>query len=263
MKKTLTFLSSLLLLGGCAPAAISTQPKPGEITAVTDLTSENKKNGNTVFRLETEFRNQSENLSLMEIRYTVRAEDAAGNEIFTVHDTWNGQDTPLDPHQTAIASYAFQQETKDDVKNVIVTVDSWQTSDELPPVHLPQPGEYLYEVHKSEYIRNMKKELPVQVYIIIDHMGAQEIADITDPETIQAVTDAFTDLTIAEETNEWVTDNYNSVTFTFADGTSVFISLNLTNLEYSVYGHEHMYELGNFAEFWTLINDLAEFPQNS
>ena len=55
MKKTLTFLSSLLLLGGCAPAAISTQPEPGEITAVTDLTSENKKNGNTVFRLETEF----------------------------------------------------------------------------------------------------------------------------------------------------------------------------------------------------------------
>ena len=98
MKKTLTFLSSLLLLGGCAPAAISTQPKPGEITAVTDLTSENKKNGNTVFRLETEFRNQSENLSLMEIRYTVRAEDAAGNEIFTVHDTWNGhRSIPIRP----------------------------------------------------------------------------------------------------------------------------------------------------------------------
>ncbi|MBR3311791.1 MAG: hypothetical protein IKG15_08250 [Solobacterium sp.] len=263
MKKAVIFLSSLLLLTGCTAGTPAVKTESDGILAQTKLSVENKKNGYTVFQLETEFLNTAEDQSLMQISYTILGKDASGNEVFTFHDAWNGQDTPLDPGQTTTASFGFQQKTGKSVKTLEVTIDSSLTAEEMPPVHLPQPGEYLYKVHKSDYIRNMKEELPVRINIIIDHMGMQETADITDPETIRQITDAFTKITIDQETEEFVTDNYNSIAFTFGDAAEEYISLNLKNLEYSVYGTEHMYVLGNFGEFWSLINDLADYPSYS
>ena len=59
-----------------------------------------------------------------------------------------------------------------------------------------------------------------------------------------------------------MTDNYNGVGFEFADGSQYYMSLNLNNLETSINGNMHMYELENFGPFWKLCNELADYPED-
>lgn len=131
------------------------------------------------------------------------------------------------------------------------------SAEETPSVSLPQKGDYLYQAVNKEYLQNIREEQPVEIILRIDHMGAGEVADITDPDTIQQMVDLFCEIRIGDETQEWVTDNYNGVQFIFADGTKEGISLNLKNLELSVSKEYRMYELVDLDPFWNAMSKFA------
>ncbi len=199
-------------------------------------------------------------LSIMEIQYHLEFLDSKGNVVSDTHPIWNGQDKPLTDGNSVTHYYGYQEglDGKKPVK-LRVTVLSYKTADEVPPIHLPLPGEHLYQAVNNEHVNNIKEDLPTEIYMIIDHMGAQETARITDPKEIKEIVDLFAEITIAEEAYSFVTDNYNSVTFTFSDGSKAFISLNLTNYEMSAYNQFHYYSLDHFGDFWKVMNDLTSF----
>ena len=105
-----------------------------------------------------------------------------------------------------------------EAEKISIEVLEIKDTSEVKPLHVPQKGEYLYEALNNEHINNIKNERPTAIHIVIDHMGAQEIADVTDEETLDALISEFVKIKIANETNEFVTDNYNGVGFEFADG---------------------------------------------
>ncbi len=63
---------------------------------------------------------------------------------------------------------------------------------------------------------------------------------------------------IGAESGEWVTDNYNWISFTWEDGSHTGISLNLNNLEYSVHSTPHTYTLENLDAFWSYCAGYLE-----
>lgn len=141
---------------------------------------------------------------------------------------------------------------------VRLSILSVKTAEELPPVHVPKAGEYLYQALDNEHVQNITGEMPVMFDLWIDRGGARSEGEITDPDTIRSLVDAFIKIRIREETDEFVTDNYNGFSMTFADGEQYSVSLNLYNLEYNIYGTYHIYRLGDFAEFWNLMILLTE-----
>ena len=124
-----------------------------------------------------------------------------------------------------------------------------------------EEGAYLYEALGIEHISSIGEDLPTAVHIVIDHMGMQEIADVTDETQITELVEAFQAVKIGKQSNEFTTDNYNLIGFEFADGTNVSLNLNLKSLEIYRNDQWELYELECFDDLWNLMNDLADFPE--
>ena len=212
----------------------------------------NEKTENYVISLTSEIKNTGQE-NLMEVSYQVDFKDENGNVIKTVSPKWCGEDVPLYPNSTTRHYYGFQD--KFDGKEPITTEVKEikiKTDKEIPPIHLPQPREYWYKAINNNYVNNIKENHPTKIKVIIDHMGAQDIFETEDAEKINDLVDAFAKIKIAQETQTWVTDNYNWICFTFSDGTEINLSLNLYNYEMFSYGTTHLYELESLNEFLKL-----------
>ena len=219
----------------------------------------NKYYDNYLFSYECEFTNKAE-IGIMEIQYKITVPDQTGEILREYTLTYNGQDTPITPGSSIKidgGGYFESGILPEDVGDAAVTVLKVISEEEMPPVHLPEKGEYLYQAMHEPHLENIREEHPVEILAWIDHGGPRDVADITDPDTIDKAVDAFTKIRIGEETNEWVTDNYNGISMTFEDGTQIGISINLANLETSYYGVFHIYELDDFGEFWGMMAGLA------
>ncbi|MCI5901798.1 MAG: hypothetical protein MRZ74_04670 [Blautia sp.] len=209
-----------------------------------------------IYRFETELTNHSEQ-EIMEIRYQFRFLDETGAEVFSGRGVYNGQDTPVKPGETVISEQSGRIKLEKEPASWEFQVLEAYPSEEIPPIHLPQEGELLTEALSDVHFENITEAYPVKIEVWIDHMGDLSEATITDEETIRKVTDTFSKIRIGKQTFEVVTDNYNGIRFCFADGTESVISLNLKNLEYSVYHGYQYHELENFEAFWQLMNELT------
>ena len=209
-----------------------------------------------IYRLEAELTNHSEQ-EVMEIRYQFRFFDHAGTEMFSGQGRYNGQDMPVQPGETVISEQSGRIELEKEPASWKFQVLEVCSSEEIPPIHLPQEGELLAEALSDVHFENITEEHPVKIEIWIDRMGDLSEAAITDEETIEKVTDAFSKIRIGKQTYEVVTDNYNGLRFCFEDGTETVISLNYRNLEYPVYHGYRYHELENFEAFWQLMTELT------
>ena len=149
-------------------------------------------------------------------------------------------------------NYTYEDKTK---------ISKINNIEEFPLVHVPEPGEYLYQSIDNEHMKNIKKDLPTNIHIHIDHMGDADVADVNDIETIEQLVELFTNIKILQETNEFVTDNYNWVRFEFEDGSEYILNLNLHTYEIHLPSGYKGYSLENFNEFWEVCNQLAK-PEN-
>lgn len=90
----------------------------------------------------------------------------------------------------------------------------------------------------------------------IDQMGYLREATFTGDDLADAI-DAFKLIQVGEETNEFVTDNYNYIVLEFADGESYTASINLRSLELSTYNNYHIYALENLGTLWAMAEEAA------
>lgn len=260
MKKYLnTFLltgvitAMILSLSGCDKSLYARNEKDG-IGVEVKIDTEKNKPGNTVYHIYSSFSNTSDR-EVMYIKYRLSFLDKDGTELFAMHPAWKGQDQPLVAGVTGKDEMHIQDPKKAD--RIEVEIVEVKDIAQIPAVHVPQFGEYLYEALDNENLNSLKEDLPVGIKIIIDHMGAQAVADVSDEETISTLVDAFCKVKIGNDGGMWVTDNYNGIEFTFKDGSKYYLSLNLVNLEYRVNGVEHIYELTDFEQFWLMCRRLT------
>ena len=254
----LMMMAWIMILPGITSAQ-SENATAGQIEAkVTNANYKyNDKTGSVIFQIDTELKNNSET-GIMEIKYRLHFLDKNGEEMETATGVFNGQDTPLAPGKS-ISHYRGGQFAAENKPNDIrFEVLSALTEEEMPPIYLPKAGDYVYRVLNNKNLENIKEEPPAAVKLWIDHGGARDEALLETPEEIASFVDAFTKVRILEETNVWVTDNYNGVSMEFPNGDYLWISLNLNNLEYEVYGSWHVYELTDDEDFWQQMYGLTK-----
>ena len=189
---------------------------------------------------------------IMQVIYTFALLDENGEEFRSFGEVYDGEDTAIPPHSAITFSH-------DDIRwgpqsvpaAVSFGISSVATETELPPAHIPQEGEYLYQALGDEKLANIREEPPVELSFHVDQGGYGRTATFKTGEALGEAVERFCDIKIGAESGEWVTDNYNWITLTWADGSYTGISLNLSNLEYFVHSTIHTYELENLDEFWS------------
>ncbi|MBO4360289.1 MAG: hypothetical protein J5822_05370 [Eubacteriaceae bacterium] len=200
-------------------------------------------------------------IGIMSVHGKIFLYDAKGDVMFEYPFSFNGQDTPIAPGEERELSYLFRLPGQGGVKQASVIIIETKDEIELPPKHVPQQGEYLYQAVNNEYINNMGVNRPVKLTVIIDHGGDRSYAVYDSSPELDEMIIRFMKIKIGEESYTFVTDNYNSVVLEFADGTEASVSLNLTDLEVNIYGAMRLFKLTDMGEFWTKATQDAVYPQ--
>lgn len=251
-------IMALMILTGITSAQNENDPAGQIQSKVTNAEYKyNEITDSVIYQIDTELKNNS-NAGIMEIKYRLHFLDKTGEEMETTEGVFNGQDTPLAPGKSTSHYRGGQFKAEGKPKDIRVEVLSVRTEEEMPPIYLPKAGDYVYRVLNDKNLENIKEEPPAAVKLWIDHGGARDEALLETPEEIASFVDAFTKVRILEETNIWVTDNYNGVSMEFSNGDYHWISLNLNNLEYVVYGNWHVYELTDDEDFWQQMYGLTK-----
>ena len=197
------------------------------------------------------FIENNSNEGIMLVTYTFALIDEKGEEFHLFSEVYDGEDAAIPPH-TAI------EFTLDGIRwgsqsipaAVKIDISSVKTETELPPVHLPKTGQFLYQALGDEKLSRIKEEPPVELSFHVDQGGYGRTATFTEGETLAKAVALLCAIQIGEESGEWVTDNYNWIGLKWADGSRTGISLNLNNLECRGHSVLHTFELEHLDAFW-------------
>lgn len=193
---------------------------------------------------------------ITQVIYDIALIDGNGEEFRSFGLVYDGEDTAIPPHKSIDFKHDDITWGKQSIPAAVkVGISTVKTETELPPVHLPKRGEYLYQVLGNEKLANIREEPPVELSFHVDEGGYGRTATFREGDALDRAVELFCAIQIGKETDEWVTDNYNRIWLTWEDGTKIGISLNLRNLEYFVHSNPHMYELNHLDEFWSFCQD--------
>lgn len=196
---------------------------------------------------------------IMQVNYTIALIDDNGEEFDSVELNYDGEDAAIPPQSAVDFSqdnFTWFRETVPAA--VRISISSVKSETELPPVHVPKAGEYLYQAIGDENLENIKEEPPVEIIFHVDHGGNGMTAVINEGNVIDRAIELFCEIRIREESGVFTTDNYNGIGFKWKDGSDIYISLNLANLEYSIHSTIHTYELEHLDGFWSFCADYLE-----
>ena len=189
---------------------------------------------------------------IMQVIYTFALIDENGEEFRSFGEVYDGEDTALSPHEKTGFFHDGVKWGKQSVPAAVaIDISSVKTEAELPPAHIPQKGEYLYQALGDEKLARIKEEPPVELSFHVDQGGYGRTATFTEGEGLDRAVELFCGIQIGDESGEWVTDNYNGIYITWKDGSYSGISINLHNLERSIHSRIHTYELEHLDEFWS------------
>lgn len=210
----------------------------------------NPENGGFVYTLGGTLRNDTEE-GIMQVLYTFALIDENGEEFRSFGITYDGEDKALEPHAETEFFYDDIKWGKQSIPAAVeIGISYVKTETELPPAHVPQEGEYLYQALGNEKLANIKADPPAELTFHVDQGGYGRTARFTEGEAFERALELFCEIRIGEESGEWVTDNYNGIGLTWADGSYTGISINLDKLEYWIHSTPHTYELENLGDFW-------------
>ena len=250
-------LFAVLLLAGCfvllcacgGAADCSSDTLDGVSVTLEGMRFSNK--GIHVAIPEAVIRNGSGS-DLMEVFYEVTFFGKDGSELGAVRMFWLGEEPLPAGGEATQDDSRFVLPFADDPARAEVRVTGFKTAEEMPPIHVPEEGEYLYAAVNSGRMHAMAEDKPVRVTVHIDQGGyGREAVFDSEPLLGQAV-DAFLKIRVGADDAPMVTDNYNWFLFEWADGERYGIRLNLDAFEYDVYGRYHSYYLTGAEEFWSL-----------
>ena len=237
---------------GTEPFALEIIDSPAEQRGVTVTLSEAKAQRDDIgysYSFSGTIENNSDE-GIMEVIYSFALYDEAGEKFRSFNIVYDGEDTSIAPGTKIDFSHEDIRWGLQSVPaSVSIGIYSVKTDTELKPAHVPKPGDYLYQTLDDEKLANIKNEPPVKLAFHVDHGGFGRTAVFTEGEGLDRAVELFCEIKIAGESGEFVTDNYNWISITWADGTTSGIGLNLNNLEYSVHSTFHTYSLENLYEF--------------
>jgi len=119
-------------------------------------------------------------------------------------------------------------------------------------------GEYLYKTLGDENLENIQKNLPSKVTFYMDQIGYAKTAEFTNQADIKKIVEMFVKIKVGGETDEFEADQYNNITFEFADGSTSKIPLCCKNFEFSTDNDYRMYTLENFDELWAFMESSVK-----
>ena len=238
----------VLILAGCLGAGSGLSIKDGtsELDGVTGkitraTSTVNERTGSTLFDVDVDFTNNSD-IDVMQVQYRLICEDKQGNMLDDFTFTYNGQDKAMAPGESATDNKGYQKKLDGTAARMRLELVSITSAEEMPPVRLPQKGEYLYRFLMSRGAPDITVVQPTSIVVGIDQGGFLQEATFNTPETLPQAVDALAKVRIGDETGEFVTDNYNYILVEYGDQ-YYGASLNLYNLETSAYGNYHIYQL--------------------
>ena len=197
--------------------------------------------------------------SVMKVIYTFTLYDKNGEEFRSFAEVYDGVDKGIPPHGKIDFSLDGVKWGAQSVPaSVSIGISSVQTERELPPARLPQTGEYLYQALGSEKLSGIREHPPTAISLHVDQGGYGRTATFCEGALLDEAVELFCAIKIGEETDQWVTDNYNWIRLTWEDGTETYISLNLYNLEYTAHSSPHMYALEHLDAFWSFAAEYLE-----
>ncbi len=197
--------------------------------------------------------------SVMKVIYTFTLYDKNGEEFRSFAEVYDGMDEGIPPHGKIDFSLDGVRWGAQSVPaSVSIGISSVQTENELPPARLPQPGEYLYQALGSERLAAIREHPPTAISLHVDQGGYGRTATFGEGALLDEAVELFCAIKIGEETDRWVTDNYNWIRLTWEDETETIISLNLYSLEYIAHSSPHMYALAHLDAFWSFAAEYLE-----
>ena len=264
MKKGIVLLVIMMAfsLFGCSSLKITEGGNGLDLVDAKIVSVSAKKNentGSTVVETKVELTGNSD-IGLMSVHGLYHFLNANGEEIDTVGFSYLTVEDPLEKGEKVVTEDGFQKVFAEDVKEVYLEITEVKNLEELPPKHLPKKGEYIYDSLNSEKLSNIKTELPVKIMYINDQGGFRTYYTVEDPNKIAQAVELFTKIKVKAETNTMYTDNYNGISFVWADGSESYVSINYNNLEMSVYNQYHYYELEGLGEF---VNGMAALGEKT
>ena len=248
----------VLALSGCT-RSLETSEGVTEVDGVTvELMSADVKMDGDLSRFETKTKitnGSDQGIMLVEIHMTVL--DKQGNNLFDLNAVYNGETKAIAPGESVIYERPFQRVLDGQAYSVNIDLLSVTTAEELPPVQLPEQGEPLYQYLMNDGMPDITQTTPKSITVGIDQEGYLREAVFDTPSTAKQAADAFAEITVGEEFNEFVTDNYNYIVIEFEDGQYYGAHLNLHNLEVNANGAIHIYELEGLGTLWDMAVDNA------
>lgn len=196
---------------------------------------------------------------VMKVIYTFTLYDKNGEEFRSFAEVYDGVNEGIPSHGSIDFSLDGVRWGAQSVPaSVSIGISSVQTESELPPARLPQPGEYLYQALGIENLAAIREHKPTAIALHVDQGGYGRTAAFSEGALLDEAVELFCAIKIGEETDQWVTDNYNWIRLTWEDGTETYISLNLYSLEYVAHSSPHMYALEHLDDFWSFAAGYLE-----
>ena len=178
--------------------------------------------------------------------------DRDGKEFRSFAEIYDGVDTPIPPHSSVTFSHeGIRWGAQSVPASVTIGISSVKTESELPAVQLPQAGELLVQALGDEKLAAIREDPPVEIAFHVDQGGYGRTAVFREGEELDKAVQLLSAVRIAGEAEEYVSDNYNWIRLTWADGSTSVLSLNLRNLEISVHSLPRVYALEGLDAFWT------------
>jgi len=141
------------------------------------------------------------------------------------------------------------------VANIALAITKVVTIEEEPPLPEPKLGETLFSFYQREDISafadGFYEEMPIKAVVFMDSWNQAEV-ELTDTADITAVFEAMKQISVEKQSDVYVTDNYNKITFILADGREFGFNFNRFNLEYD----DNVYELSGDDALWELLRDV-------
>ena len=252
MKKTIAVLLLVLLLSGITAYAenpIETDDMEGISLELLGMRFEDKTT--RIVIPEVMICNQT-GKDIMTVFYEMTFFDADGKEL-GVSRMFYAVDDPLPDGGSALQNNSrFVLNLSEVPDHATIQVLSYMTTEEVPPIHVPKEGEYLYEALNCENLNSLPDLVPTKITVNVERMGYEQRAVFEAGSGLEEAVEAFLKIRIGEDNAPMVTDNYNWFLFEWEDGTSYMIRLNLYALEYKTNTAYHSFYLQDAGDFWML-----------
>lgn len=192
---------------------------------------------------------------IMKVRYMMIFFDAEGNELGS-EGMFFAVDEPLPDGGEAVQDDCrFPLKYTEVPDHAEIRVLEYKTAEDIPPIHVPKEGEYLYKALNCGNLNALPDLLPKRITVHVDRMGYEQKAVFEAGNGLEEAVDAFMRIRVGEDDAPSVTDNYNWFLFEWEDDTSYMIRLSQYSLEYKTNACFHIFYLLDSEEFWAMAFD--------